>query len=127
MALRSRNRTVTNWPPQILRLGLSVENANGAPRTLTEAMEYFSDLEIATTFLAKLRWPEGPVCPRCGGKEHSYLSTRRVWKCKKCKKQFSVKVGTIFEGSNISLDKWICAIWLITSAKNGISSYEVHR
>ena len=126
MTLQSVNRAVTHWPPQISRLGSGVENANGAPRTLTEAMEYFSDLEIATTFLAKLRWPEGPVCPRCGGKEHSYLSTRRLWKCKACKKQFSVKVGTIFEGSPVGLDKWLAMIWMLANSTDEISSYELH-
>jgi transposase-like protein len=67
------------------------------------------------------------VCPRCYGREHSYLSTRRVWKCKSCKRQFSVKVGTIFEDSPIPLDKWMAAIWLIANSKNGISSHELGR
>ena len=105
---------------------LSVENASGAPRTLTEVMDYFSNLEIATNFLAKLRWPEGPVCPRCGGKEHSYLRTRRLWKCKACKNQFSVKVGTIFEGSPVGLDKWLAMIWRLANSTDEISSYEIH-
>jgi transposase-like protein len=78
-------------------------------------------------YVAKLRWPDGPVCPRCEGREHSYLSTRRLWKCKSCKKQFSVKVGTIFEDSAIPLDKWMAAIWLIANSKNGISSHELGR
>ena len=58
-----------------------------------------------------------PVCPRCGCVEYSYLSTRRLWKCKKagCRRQFSVKVGTIFEDSAIRLDKWLVAIWMLTS------------
>ena len=77
--------------------------------------------------MAKLRWPTGPVCPRCGCVEYSYLTTRRLWKCKACKKQFSVKVGTIFEDSALGLDKWLPAIWLIANAKNGISSHELAR
>jgi transposase-like protein/5-methylcytosine-specific restriction endonuclease McrA len=80
-------------------------------------------------FVAKLRWPNGPVCPACGGTEHSYLTTRRVWKCKnrECRKQFSVKVGSIFEDSPIPLDKWLCSIWLVANSKNGISSHELGR
>ena len=97
------------------------------PTTLIEAIRYFSDLDVATEFVATLRWPDGPECPSCEGKEHSFLTTRRLWKCKACKKQFSVKVGTIFEDSPIPLDKWLAAIWLIANAKNGISSHELGR
>jgi len=67
------------------------------------------------------------TCPRCGSDKNSFLSTRRIWKCKGCGKQFSVKLGTIFEDSPIGLDKWLPAIWLLVNAKNGISSYELHR
>jgi transposase-like protein len=77
--------------------------------------------------MAQLRWPDGVTCPNCEGKEVSYLSTRSMWKCKACKKQFSVKQGTVMEDSPIGLDKWLAAIWLIANAKNGISSYEIHR
>ncbi len=97
------------------------------PTTLIEAVRYFSELDVATEFLAKLRWPNGPTCPRCESKEYSFISTRRVWKCKGCKKQYSVKVGTIFEDSPIGLDKWLPAIWLVANCKNGISSHEMHR
>jgi len=97
------------------------------PDTLIEAIRYFADLDVATGFVAALRWPDGPVCPECGGKHHSYLTTRRLWKCKACKKQFSVKVGTIFEDSPIPLDKWLAAIWMIANAKNGVSSHELGR
>jgi transposase-like protein len=97
------------------------------PTSLLEAIRYFSDLDIATDFVAKLRWPNGPVCPRCGATEHSYLSTRRLWKCKSCKKQFSVKLGTIFEDSPLGLDKWLPAVWLTANSKNGVSSHELGR
>ncbi|MCA1706020.1 MAG: IS1595 family transposase [Actinobacteria bacterium] len=100
---------------------------NGLPTTLIEAIRYFADLDIATEFVARLRWPHGPICPRCEGTEHSYLTTRRVWKCKGCKKQFSVKVGTVFEDSPLGLDKWLPAVWLIANSKNGISSHELGR
>lgn len=98
------------------------------PKTLQEVIKHFFDETVCINFIASLRWADGiAVCPRCENTSTSFLATRNVWKCKACKKQFSVKVGTIFEGSNISLDKWICAIWLIVNAKNGISSYEIHR
>lgn len=79
--------------------------------------------------MAQIRWPEGVTCPYCEGKTVSYLSTRRIWKCmsKTCHKQFSVKVGTVMEDSPIGLDKWLSAVWLITNAKNGISSCEISR
>jgi transposase-like protein len=97
------------------------------PTTLQEAIRYFSEPDVCTSFVASLRWPEGPVCAHCGGREHSYLTTRRIWKCKNCKRQFSVRTGTIFEDSPIPLDKWLSAIWLIANSKNGISSYELAR
>jgi transposase-like protein len=98
------------------------------PKTLLEAIRYFSDPAVALQFVAELRWPDGPVCPRCGVKNEAYfLKTRNLWKCKACSKQFSVKAGTIFEDSPVGLDKWLAAIWLIANAKNGISSYEVGR
>jgi transposase-like protein len=82
---------------------------------------------VATDFVAKLRWPSGPVCPRCGSMAYSYLTTRRLWKCKDCKRQYSVKVGTIFEDSPLGLDKWLPAVWLTANSKNGISSHELGR
>jgi transposase-like protein len=95
---------------------------------LLEAIRYFADPRVCLDFVAGLRWPDSvPTCPRCQGKETSFLSTRLLWKCKQCKKQFSVKVGTIFEDSPLGLDKWLSAIWMIANCKNGISSYEVHR
>ena len=97
------------------------------PTNLLEAVRYFSDLDVANEFVAKLRWADGPVCPRCSSTEHSYVSTRRLWKCKACKRQYSVKVGTIFEDSPLGLDKWLPAIWLAANSKNGISSHELAR
>src|SRR4051794_9706822 len=97
------------------------------PETLTEAIRFFSDPDVCLAFVANLRWPNGIACPRCGSGEHSFLSTRRLWKCKGCKKQFSVKVGTIFEDSPLGLDKWLPALWMVVNCKNGISSYEMAR
>ena len=98
-----------------------------APRTLVEAIRYFSDPDTCLAFMIPLRWPDGIRCPRCESESHTFIATRRLWKCKACKKQFSVKVGTIMEDSPIGLDKWLIAIWMIANAKNGISSYEIHR
>jgi transposase-like protein len=67
------------------------------------------------------------TCPRCGADRPSFLSTRYQWTCRECKKQFSVKIGTIFEDSPLGFDKWLPAIWLLANAKNGISSYELAR
>src|SRR6266702_2586733 len=97
------------------------------PKTLQQAILYFADIDNSITFLSQLRWPNGVECPKCAGKELSYLTTRKLWKCKACKKQFSVKIGTIMEDSPIGLDRWLAAIWLIANAKNGISSCELAR
>lgn len=97
------------------------------PKTLQEAVKYFADPQRCLDFAVALRWPHGPVCPRCNSVEYRFIKTRGLWECKSCQKQYSVKLGTIFEDSHIALDKWLCAIWLIVNAKNGISSYEVAR
>jgi transposase-like protein len=99
------------------------------PQTLAQAIRYFADLNNCIDFLANLRWPEGVTCPTCGSKEVSFVSTRRIWKCKQKHdhRQFSVKVGTIMEDSPIPLDKWLTAMWLICNCRNGVSSYEIAR
>jgi transposase-like protein len=99
-----------------------------APTTLLEAVKFFADKKIAHDFVVALRWPDGiAVCPRCESKDVAFLSTRYVWKCRGCKKQFSVKVGTIFEDSPLPLSKWLPAMWMLVNCKNGISSYELSR
>jgi transposase-like protein len=95
------------------------------PKTLQQAMRYFSDEQVCIDTVAKMRWPKGPECPACGHKEHYYLKTQKRWKCKECYKQFTVKLGTIFEDSPLSLDKWLAALWMLVNCKNGISSYEI--
>jgi transposase-like protein len=98
------------------------------PKTLQEAIVYFSDPDRAFSFAVKLCWPDGKVkCPRCGSDQHRFVSTREIWFCKGCQKQFSVKVGTIFEDSPLGLDKWMTAFWMLVNCKNGISSCEVAR
>jgi transposase-like protein len=105
-----------------------IKEENNLPSTLQQAIKHFSEKDVCIKFVASMRWENGiAVCPNCQSVETSFLSTRHIWKCKECKKQFSVKVGTIFEDSPIGLDKWLTAMWLIVNAKNGISSYEIHR
>jgi len=100
---------------------------NQIPDSLLEATRFFSNPDNCLAFMVHLRWPQGVTCPRCEAKEPSFLTTRRLWKCRACKKQFSAKVGTIFEDSPIPLDKWLPALWLVVNCKNGISSYEMGR
>ena len=101
--------------------------SNPIPTNLLEAIRYFADVDVATEFVAKLRWPDGPMCPACGSGEHYYLKSRRLWKCKECSKQYTVKLGTIFGDSPLGLDKWLPAVWLVANSKNGISSHELGR
>jgi transposase-like protein len=105
-----------------------METKTATPKTLQEAIAYFSNPDLCFQYAIKLRWPEGDIaCPRCESTEHSFISTRRIWFCKGCKKQFTVKVGTIFEDSPLGMDKWMTALWLLVNCKNGISSCEVAR
>jgi len=98
------------------------------PKTLQDAIVYFSDKDRAFAYALNYRWPNGLVsCPRCWSEKHAFIKTRRIWECYGCKKQFSLKVGTIFEDSAISLDKWMMVAWMLSNCKNGVSSYEIHR
>jgi transposase-like protein len=103
--------------------------STAGPTTLLEAIRYFADQERAHAFVVKLRFPNGVACPRqgCGSANVGYISTRRMWQCKDCKKQSSVKVGTIFEDSPIGFDKWLPAMWMLAGDRNGISSHELAR
>src|SRR5207245_7169718 len=98
-------------------------------RTLQQAILYFGNSDNCLAFMVERRWPNGIECPTCGSKDVRFISTRRMWECKAehARKQFSCKVGTIFEDSALPLDKWLVAIWMIANCKNGISSYEVGR
>ncbi len=103
-------------------------NINKAPKSLQEAIAYFANPEQAFVYAVNLRWPGKQIaCPRCGHTEHSFLRTRLMWFCKGCKKQFSVKVGTIFEDSPLGMDKWMTAFWMVCNCKNGVSSAEMAR
>ncbi|MGE4068523.1 MAG: IS1595 family transposase [Vicinamibacterales bacterium] len=100
------------------------------PKTLQQAVIYFSDADRCLEAAIELRWQGRPVtCPTCGSTDVHFIATRRIWRCKNVheRRQFSVKIGTIMEDSPISLDKWMVAIWLLSAAKNGISSYELGR
>lgn len=107
-----------------------MDKTPNTPKTLQEAIRYFSDPDTCLAFMVALRWPDGNVtCPLCGSEGARFLANQRRWECreKHPRRQFSIKVGTIFEDSPLSLETWLPAVWLITNAKNGISSYEVHR
>jgi transposase-like protein len=99
------------------------------PKSLQEAIIFFSNPDNCTDYLAVRRWPKGVTCPTCESDKVSFSAKRRTWKCGShhAKREFSVKVGTIMEDSAIGLDKWLTAMWLVTNCKNGISSYEVAR
>ncbi len=99
------------------------------PKSLQEAIVYFSNPDNCLDYLAMKRWPNSVTCPTCGSKEVIFLANQRRWKCRQKHplQQFSVKVGTVMEDSPIGLDKWLMAMWQIVNCKNGISSYEVHR
>ena len=99
------------------------------PKTLQQAIIYFADPDNCISYLVARRWKDGVVCPTCGSKEVSFVASRRLWQCKTRhpKAQFSIKVGTIFEDSPITLDKWLLAMWMLANCKNGVSSYEISR
>ncbi len=101
-----------------------------APATLREAILFFADYENCRKAVEAIRWPDGVIrCPVCGSDRVSYLANQRRWKCSEehPQRQFSLKVGTIFEDSPIGFEKWLPALWLLTNCKNGISSYELGR
>ena len=86
-------------------------------------------------YLVRMRWPDGIKCPKCGSAE-PYTITRKTktknkvrsfYKCRKCKRQFSATVGTIFEDSKIPLQKWFAGIYLMCSSKKGIRAHQLHR
>ena len=100
------------------------------PKTLQDAIVYFSNPDNALAYMVRLRWPDGVVtCPKCGRKDVVFLKNQRKWQCKSVHKnrQFSAKVGTVFEDSPIPLEKWITAVWMLSNCKNGVSSYEIGR
>lgn len=100
------------------------------PKTLQQAIIHFSSFENCKDFMVRLRWPNGVVkCPHCGSEKVTWLEKARMWKCyeKHPRQKFTLKTGTIFEDSPLGLEVWLPAVWLIVNAKNGISSWELHR
>jgi len=87
------------------------------PRTLREALGHFSDAARCLEIVASLRWPSGVRCPGCGGRDAVFLPTRQLWKCRREHRgrQFSAKIGTVFEDSPITMDKWLAAIWMVAN------------
>jgi transposase-like protein len=101
-----------------------------AIRTLQQAIQHFSSEANCIDYMVKMRWPDGVViCPTCGRDDVSWLQNQKKWQCKSkhSKRQFSAKVGTIFEDSPVGLDKWLMTAWMIVNCKNGVSSYEIAR
>lgn len=110
---------------------------------LSTLAKHFSDEGAAWELVEKMRWKDnGPTCPHCGSEDNSYFlksksgvrttkagnaSYRRIWKCADCRKQFSVLVGTIFEGTHVPLSKWLLAIYMMCADKNGVAAYELRR
>lgn len=112
--------------------------------TLSKLPKYLADEDSAWELLERLRWPKGEVvCPHCGvvSKDHYFIKSRsgerktakgtvtyrRLWRCRDCKQQFSVLVGTIFESSKVPVSKWLLALWLMAAGKNGVSALELQR
>ena len=98
-------------------------------KTLQDAVRFFSDADNALAYMVSKLWPNGVSCPTCGRTDVVFLKNQRKWQCKSvhAKRQFSAKVGTIFEDSPIALEKWLIVVWMLTNCRNGVSSYEVMR
>lgn len=105
-------------------------------QNLSALGKHFSNEDEARALLESLRWPNGAVCPRCGGDNPYRLTPKAtskspcrkgVWKCRACRKQFTVTVGTIFEHSHIPISKWLLAIHLLSASKKSMSAHQLHR
>jgi len=102
---------------------------------LSRRAKYFSDEDAARALLEEMRWGKNSACPHCGGLNAYRLVARKpesktrkgLWKCSACRKQFTVTVGTVFEDSRIPISKWLLAIHLISSSRNGMSAHQIHR
>lgn len=101
-----------------------------------QRQKLFGDPEAARAFIESIRWPEGPVCPHCGMEGNAYEIKPRsaesrtragLYKCGDCRKQFTVTVGTIFEGTRVPLNKWLRAIYLMCASKKGVSANQLQR
>jgi transposase-like protein len=101
------------------------------PTTLLEAVKMYSNEDVARSFFVTVRWPHGVTCPTCGCQDLYDIPERRIYRCKNKEKhprqEFSAKTGSIFEDSPIGFSKWLPAMWMLSSDRNGISSMELHR
>ena len=100
------------------------------PKTLIDAVKFYSDPEHCRQHMIEVRWLDGIVrCPTCGSENVTFLKAANLYKCygRHDRAKFSLKVGTVFEDSPIGLDKWLPVVWMLANCKNGISSYEIHR
>ncbi len=95
-------------------------------KSLVEARKEFPTQIKCEEYLARMRWPNGVTCPRCGSKHPTYLKSRRKWQCK-CKYQFSVTAGTVFHKTHIDLPRWMMALWLMCHSPKGVSSKQIER
>jgi transposase-like protein len=107
---------------------------NKEPRTLQEAIVYFSNPDNCRDYLVERRWPNGVTCPRCGSEKVTAQPKYNRWQCSSHhaaiadkRRQFTLKTGTIFEDSPLGIDKWLCVLWMLANCKNGVSSWEIHR
>jgi transposase-like protein len=106
-----------------------------ATMNLADLMAEYGDEDKARAFLESLRWPHGPVCPKCGVVDNAYRLTPRpgsktrrgLWKCRDCRSQFTVTVGSVMEDSHIPLSKWVIAVHLLAASKKGMSAHQLHR
>jgi transposase-like protein len=99
------------------------------PTTLTEAVLYFQNPDNCREYMVPRRWANGVTCPTCGTERVKFQPQHNRWQCSvhHTKRQFTLKTGTVMEESPIGLDKWLTAMWLVASNRNGISSWELHR
>ncbi len=99
------------------------------PKTLIEAIRYFSNPDNCRDYLVTRRWPNGVSCPRCSSRNVTEQRKYNRWQCGSHheRRQFTLKTGTIFEDSPLGLDKWLAAMWMVVNCKNGVSSYEIAR
>ena len=97
------------------------------PRTALELEEWFPDELACLEYLARLRWPNGFECPRCGAEGAWLLTTRPLRRCTACRKETSVTAGTIFQSSHLPLKTWFAAVWYVTNQKLGVSALGLQR
>jgi transposase-like protein len=100
-----------------------------SPTTLLDAVATFADKQVAHDYFVAVRWPNGIACPRqgCGSAGVAAIANRNAWRCRECDRQFTAKVGTVFEDSPIGFDKWLPAMWMLSACRNGVSSCEIAR